>query len=129
MRGTDDVRETSSPFARVIAVVVALEHYRKPSSGDPLPTVAYAHADADAFAAIIKGIYQDMPSEDVVVDVIKDGDASLTALRDQLAYTIKNLADDDLFIFYYAGHGFHGAGGNRLSTFDTNRSNVGERRC
>ncbi len=124
-RATDDVRETSGPFARVIAIVVALEHYRKPSSGDPLPTVAYAHADADAFAGIIKGIYQDMPSEDVVVDVIKDGDASLTALRDHLSYTIKNLADDDLFIFYYAGHGFHGAGGNRLSTYDTNRSNVG----
>jgi hypothetical protein len=87
--------------------------------------VAYAHADADAFAAVIKGIYQDLPSENIVVDVIKDGDASLTALRDHLAYTIKNLADDDLFIFYYAGHGFHGAGGNRLSTYDTNRSNVG----
>jgi hypothetical protein len=65
-----------------------------------------------------------MPSDDVVVEVIKDGDASLTALRDQLAYTIRNLATDDLFIFYYAGHGFHGAGGNRLSTYDTNRSNI-----
>src|SRR5690606_27688414 len=35
-----------------------------------------------------------------------------------------NLAEDELFIFYYAGHGFHGAGGNRLSTYDTNRTNI-----
>jgi uncharacterized caspase-like protein len=41
-----------------------------------------------------------------------------------LVYTIKNLAEDELFIFYYAGHGFHGAGGNRLSTYDTNRTNI-----
>ena len=117
---------TSERFTRVIAVIVALENYRKPAVGDPLPSVAYAHADADAFAAVIKEIFKDIPSADLVVEVIKDGNASLTALRDQLAYTIKNLAADDLFIFYYAGHGFHGAGGNRLSAYDTNRSNVGE---
>lgn len=121
----DDARRAGERFTRVIAIIVALEHYRKPSSGDPLPVVQYAHADADAFAAVIKEILRDMPSEDVVIEVIKDGDASLTALRDHLAYTIRNLSADDLFIFYYAGHGFHGAGGNRLSTYDTNRSNVG----
>jgi deoxyribodipyrimidine photolyase-like uncharacterized protein len=74
---------------RVIAIIVALEHYRKPSSGDRLPSVAYAHADADAFAAVIEDIFQDMPSEDLVVEVIKDAETSLTALRDHLAYTIK----------------------------------------
>ena len=122
---TDNARQTGARFTRVIVIIVALEHYRKPSVGDPLPTVAYANADADAFAAVLKEIVNDLPSEDLVVEIIRDGDASLTALRDHLAYTIKNLAADDLFIFYYAGHGFHGAGGNRLSTYDTNRSNVG----
>lgn len=117
-------RGTGERFKRVIAVIISLENYRKPSSGDPLPTVAYAHADADAFAAVLREIFKQMRPEDVVIKVIKDGDASLTALRDELAYTIKNLAADDLFIFYYAGHGFHGAGGNRLSAYDTNRSNV-----
>lgn len=113
-------------FMRVTAFVVALENYRKPSHGDALPSVDFAHADADAFAAIIERIYADLPGENVSVHVLKDSDASLTALRDELKYTIKNLAEDELFIFYYAGHGFHGAGGNRLSTYDTNRTNIEE---
>ncbi len=112
-------------FTRVVAVIVALEHYRKPSSGDALPTVDYAHADADAFANLLREAYANLAAEDLSIDVIKDGDASLTALRDHLGYTIRGLSDNDLFIFYYAGHGFHGAGGNRLSAYDTNRTNVG----
>ncbi|WFU79276.1 caspase family protein [Bradyrhizobium sp. CIAT3101] len=111
-------------FLRVTAFVVALENYRKPSNGDPLPSVDFAHADADAFADIIKRNYAGLDGDDVSVHVLKDADASLTALRDELKYTIKNLAADELFIFYYAGHGFHGAGGNRLSTYDTNRTNI-----
>lgn len=111
-------------FTRVTAFVVALENYRKPSNGDPLPSVEFAHADADAFADAIRRIYVDLPDEDLSVRVLKDADASLTGLRDELTYTIKNLAEDELFIFYYAGHGFHGAGGNRLSTYDTNRTNI-----
>jgi hypothetical protein len=118
-----DARSERS-FTRVTAFVVALENYRKPPKGEPLPSVDFAHADADAFADMIKRIYADLPDEDVSVHVLKDADASLTALRDDLKYTIKTLADDELFIFYYAGHGFHGAGGNRLSTYDTNRTTV-----
>lgn len=112
-------------FTRVVAVIVALEHYRKPSSGDALPTVDYAHADADAFADLLREAYADLAAEGLFIEVIKDDNASLTALRDHLGYTIQGLSDDDLFIFYYAGHGFHGAGGNRLSAYDTNRTNVG----
>ncbi len=111
-------------FGRVVAIIVALEHYRNPSSGDALPDVNYAHADADGMADAIREIFEDMPSEDVVIEVMKDGDASLTAMRDHLGYTIHNLDENDLFIFYYAGHGFHGAGGNRLSAYDTNRTNI-----
>lgn len=121
---TNQHRASAPPFKRVIAVVVALEHYRRPSSGEPLPQVDFAHADADAFSAVVRDIYRDLPAEDVEIAVIKDEHASLTALRDELHYKIKHLADDDLFIFYYAGHGFHGAGGNRLSAYDTNGYNV-----
>ncbi len=111
-------------FTQVTAFVATLENYRKPSNGDPLPSVDFAHADADAFADVIQRIYADLPDGGVSLRVLKDADASLTALRDELKYTIKNLAEDELFIFYYAGHGFHGAGGNRLSTYDTNRTNI-----
>ncbi|WP_321966880.1 caspase family protein [Burkholderia cepacia] len=111
-------------FSRVTAFVVALESYRKPSSGDALPLVDFAHADGDAFANAIRRIYADLPDDALSVHVLKDAQASLAALRDELKYTIQNLAEDELFIFYYAGHGFHGAGGNRLSTYDTNRTNI-----
>lgn len=113
-------------FARVVAVVVGLENYRKPKSGDALPTVAYAHADAHAVSDALYQIFKDMPEGDVDVEVMTDSDASLTAIKDHLAYTIRNLSAGDLFIFYYAGHGFHGAGGNRLSTYDTNRLNIAD---
>ena len=112
-------------FGRVVAIIVALENYRRPSSGDALPSVAFAHADADAIGDAVREIFTDMLPDDVIVETIKDGDASLVAVRDQLSYTIRNLSEDDLFIFYYAGHGFHGSGGNRLSTYDTNRTNIG----
>ncbi|MEE4183094.1 MULTISPECIES: caspase family protein [Pseudomonas] len=100
---------------RVTAVVVALENYRR----DELPVVDFAHADADGFAAALRQIY---PAEILHLDVIKDEDATLSALQ-AVSYTIQNLEEDELFIFYYAGHGFHGAGQNRLSAFDTNRFN------
>lgn len=44
----DDADATSGHFARVVAVIVGLENCRKPKSGDALPKVAYAHADAQA---------------------------------------------------------------------------------
>lgn len=120
----DEERVVGGRFNRVVAVIVGLEHYRKPSSGNALPQVGFAHADADAMADTIRAIFQDMGDDAVGIEVMKDEDASLTAMRDHLGYTIRNLAEDDLFIFYYAGHGFHGAGGNRLSAYDTNRTNV-----
>ena len=123
-----DLLEAAAPskrsFSRVTAFVVALENYRKPSSGDALPLVDFAHADGEAFASAIRRIYADLPDDALSVHVLKDEQASLAALRDELKYTIQNLAEDELFIFYYAGHGFHGAGGNRLSTYDTNRTNI-----
>jgi hypothetical protein len=36
-----------------------------------------------------------------------------------LLQAIGSLEADDLFIFYYAGHGFHGPGGNRITAWDT----------
>lgn len=122
----DDADARSGRFARVVAVIVGLENYRKPKSGDALSTVAYAHADAQAVSDALRQIFKDMPEGDVDVEVMTDADASLTAVKDHLAWTIRNLSAGDLFIFYYAGHGFHGAGGNRLSTYDTNRLNIAD---
>jgi hypothetical protein len=117
---------TGRRYERVVAVIVGLENYRKPTSGDSLPSVAYAHADAEAVCHAIQEIFKDMPEGDVNIEVMTDADASLTAVEDHLGWTIRSLSARDLFIFYYAGHGFHGAGGNRLSTYDTNRLNIGD---
>ncbi|MDE5464901.1 MULTISPECIES: caspase family protein [unclassified Bradyrhizobium] len=95
--------------------------YRKPSNGDALPSVAFAHADADGIRDAVLEIFKHLPAGDVEIEVMKDTDASLIAVKDHLAYKIHALDDDALFIFYYAGHGFYGAGGNRLSTYDSNR--------
>jgi len=122
----DDADARSGRFARVVAVIVGLENYRKPKSGDALPTVAYAHADARAVSDALHQIFNDLPEGDVDVEVMTDSDASLAAIKDHLAWTIRNLSAEDLFVFYYAGHGFHGAGGNRLSTYDTNRLNIAD---
>lgn len=99
-------------FARVVAVIIGLENYRKPKNGDGLPSVAYAHADAEAVNDMLQEIFTRLPASDVEIELMTDADASLVAVQDHLAYRIRNLSADELFIFYYAGHGFHGAGGN-----------------
>lgn len=109
----------TKPFSRVFAVVVGLENYQKPPKGAPLPSVKFAHADAEAMKDTLNKVFADLPQDDVSVDLLKDDQATLAGLKSYLQYTIKSLAPDDLFIFYYAGHGFHDATGNRLSTYDT----------
>ena len=92
-------------FARVVAAIVGLENYRKPKNGDALPSVAYAHADAEALSDALQEIFKGLPASDVDIELMTDADASLVAVHDHLACTIRNLSADDLFIFYYAGHG------------------------
>lgn len=119
-----DAQKSGRPFSRVVAIVVALEEYRKPSNGAALPKVDYARKDAEAFGEAVKAMFPNMPRSNLDVKVITDSSATLVGLRDDVKHTIRGLDADDLFIFYYAGHGFHGAGGNRLSVYDTNRDNI-----
>lgn len=104
---------------RLVAVVVGLENYKSMPGG--LPKVHYAHRDAEAFAATLKTIY---PADRSIVRLLVDDDATLGGLKYELGQIIKGLKADDLFVFYYAGHGYHGAGGNRLSVWDTHAHNV-----
>ena len=121
-----DENPAAPRFTRVVAVIVGLENYRKPKSGDALPSVAFAHADADAVSEAVQEIFKGLPADNVEIELMTDADASLAAVQDHLGYTIRNLSADDLFVFYYAGHGFHGAGGNRFSTYDTNHLNIAD---
>jgi hypothetical protein len=101
--------------ARVIAFVVGIEHYQK-RGGPTLPSVDFAHNDANEFADAISGIYQG-DQLDIVVNL--DSDATLGNLQYGLKQAIQSLGADDLFIFYYAGHGFHDSQGNRITAWDT----------
>ncbi len=110
------------PFSRLVALVIGVENYRAPARGQRIPSVDYAHADADAFAAALREIYGDVEAD---IELLEDSEATLTVLKETLRYKIKTLSAEDLFVLYYAGHGLHGEGGNRLATWDTNPHNIG----
>jgi hypothetical protein len=72
VRGRDRVLDDGPTSSRVVAIIVALEKYRKPAGGDALPQVEFAHADAEAFASVLRETYRDLSDEDVTIQVIKD---------------------------------------------------------
>ena len=83
---------------------------------DAVASVPYARADAKEFAASLREAYSDL---EVDVQLLVNENASLISLRDNIRCQIKALRDNDLFVFYYAGHGFCGKDGNRLVAWDT----------
>jgi hypothetical protein len=117
-------RMTTKPFQpkRVVIYAVGVEHYHSRDMGQ-IPTVPYAKDDAYAFVAAMRNLWAANVGEFEETTLI-DAEASLTRIRDDLGYIIRGLDADDMFIFYYAGHGFHGAGGNRLTAADTNISSL-----
>lgn len=111
------------PFDRVVALAVGLETYQNPPNRNAVGAVDYARADATAFLETLTAIYA---PDGIEVDghLLCDAQASLTTLRETAAYLIQGLAPTDLFVFFYAGHGFHGGGDNRLTAYDTNPDNL-----
>ena len=106
---------------QVVAIVVGLENYQPRSDGKTLTKVDFAGNDAEAFAEALKSIY---PAERLSLTLLRDSEATCASLKNDLGFAIKSLAPDDLLIFYYAGHGFHGAGGNRITAWDSNSFNI-----
>lgn len=106
------------------AIVIGLQEYRRRSSTSSLSGVDFALADAEAFADTLRQIHADLDPDDVQVDVIGNADASLTALKEAFRYAAFAMGPDDLFVLYYAGHGYHTATGNRLTAYDTNPRNL-----
>ena len=104
----------------VLAVVVGIEEYQDRSTGT-LPNVDYARSDVEGFTDTLRIMYGD---ERLDFQLLIDNDATLTTIQYSLHQTIGSLNEDDLFVFYYAGHGFYGAGGNRITAWDTNTYNI-----
>jgi hypothetical protein len=106
------------PNGRVVAYVVGLENYGKVGGIKP---VDYARRDAEAFADVLETMF---PGKAIELTSRFDEEATLSTLTYELPQTIAGLHEDDLFMFYYAGHGFYGEGGNRLTAFDSNSRNL-----
>jgi caspase domain-containing protein len=105
---------------RVIAVVVGLEQYQRRATGG-LPEVDYARRDAEAFATVLRELY---PRDRLDLEIMVDNDATRGNIEYHLRQAIEALTENDLFVFYYAGHGFHGAGGNRITAWDSHAHNI-----
>ncbi len=105
---------------RVYAVVVGIEDYRTTGT-DPLKKVDYARNDARGFTSALEAIF---PTERLDIKTLIDNDATKSTIEYELRSVIGALEKDDLLVFYYAGHGFHGAGGNRITGWDTNAHHI-----
>lgn len=105
--------------ARVVALVVGLETYRP--GPKQIDSVEFAEADARAFQQAVETVFAAHRPE---VHVLTNGDATHADVVNAIKERAYGLGPDDLFIFYYAGHGFHDDGGNRLTVWDTSTVNI-----
>lgn len=105
--------------ARVVVVIVGLEAYRP--GPNEIEAVAFAQADANAFQQAVETAFAAHRPE---ICLLTNEGATYGDLINEVAGRAYGLGPDDLFIFYYAGHGFHDESGNRLTVWDTNLVNV-----
>jgi len=93
------------------AVIVAIEEYQF-----RIKNVDYATNDARAF---YEWLHDDLgvPADNITLWM--NSQATQSALINELRYQLRNLTEDDRFIFYYAGHGFHDGGYNRITAWDS----------
>lgn len=106
----------------IYAIVVGIESYQRREAAALTP-VDFARNDAEGFALALKALY---PGNRLQIDLLVDNDATYQTVKYALKQTIDGLGEDDLFVFYYAGHGFHGAGGNRVTSWESHPFNVAD---
>lgn len=107
--------------SKKMAIIVAIENYRKGASA--IPNVRYAKADALRFRAILLKHFGYLEDE---VIMFLDHEAVKAAFENDIPYHIKALSPDHQFIFYYAGHGFYQDGHNKLTCWDSHPFNLSD---
>lgn len=100
---------------KLVAFIIGIENYQTKLKGQ-ISKVDFARNDAEAIAEALKAIYGPDRTD---LQLLVDADATMGNIAYQLKQTIAGLDADDLFVFYYAGHGYHGAGGNRITAWDS----------
>ena len=92
-----------------IAVCVGVEHYRDAR----IEPVEYAKSDARGFADALA------PHGYTVQASLTDAHATKTSVESHVRRALNRLQSDDMFILYYAGHGFSKNGHNFITSYDT----------
>lgn len=105
---------------KLVAFVVGIEDYQPKSK---IPSVEFARNDAKAIAEALTAIYGPDRSD---VQLLIDANATTGNITYQLMQTIGSLEANDLFVFYYAGHAYYGAGGNRITAWDSHAHGTAE---
>ncbi|TFH89240.1 DNA methyltransferase [Vibrio ouci] len=115
------VNEISSvKFERTLVIIVSVEEYAD-FGGNTIPKVKYANRDASLFRnTLIK--YWGVDENDIYE--FKNNQAFKSSLEYEIYGLINNIKENERFIFYYAGHGFHDGTSNRISTYDTHPGNL-----
>ena len=109
----------SHSSGNVVAIVIGIELYQTRAEG-ALTNVEYAENDARRFSEVIEEIYGDA----LDVTLLLNSDATISNIDYALLNSIGSLNENDTFIFYYAGHGFHDADGNRVTAWDSNAFHI-----
>jgi uncharacterized caspase-like protein len=99
------------------ALLLGVEHYQQ----DGLPAVQFAKADAYAIGDILIEQLNVPPGN---IKLWTDEEVTQNRLKQELPYEIRGLQENDRYIFFYAGHGFHANGWNRITTWDTHPFNL-----
>jgi len=102
-----------NPDLRVFALVVGIETY---SGKSGMKDVQYAKNDAEAFETLLGELYADHELE---IETLINTDATQAMISYKAKQMIEELEEDDLFIFYYAGHGFYDGTSERLTGSDS----------
>lgn len=101
--------------AKVVAIVIGLESYTDRGSKTIRP-VAHAKADAEAMAKELEELF---PEHDVNTKLLMNSLATKSNIESEVSAALYTLDEDDLFILFYAGHGFHDGISNLLTACDS----------
>lgn len=105
---------------KIYALVVGISTY----TDENIPNLKYAQKDAEAFSAYLKTVPAGaIPAENMVV--LTNEKATRANIMKALMQLLTRTRDDDMFIFYFSGHGKNGVFDNEgyFLSYDTEFEN------
>lgn len=97
-----------------VALVIAIENYHT------IPPVIYATNDAIAISSALEKHGFDKINQKILIDA----DATKSGIESNLLRLTSAISDDDIFYFFYAGHGFSEAGANFITCWDSDTNDL-----